>query len=819
MIKKKGQLLIELLLAIGLMAIILPALIVGLASSRDGAAQEDRRAEALTLLQSTNEALRNVREKGWNQFAINGTYHPVIAADFSWSLASGAALVNDFTQQVVLEDVYRDGNGNIASVGGTFDPSTKKAVTTITWNTPLPTTVQSVMFITRHLDNLTWLQTTLEHFNAGIKVQTATTNNNGGEVVIADNTKAKWCAPSFASSTIDLPDGPPVAVSARAHASTSIPNDVFVATSPYATNSVKLAYVNVTANIDPPVTTHKGIFTMDATKYSNPSYIPTGTGLTNSFRTNDIKTYTSASNKTYAILATDMPNKEIIAILIDDNNPANNATTGGEFADPVNKIYKYWTFFNTRQYQGDNRSTPNQDQAPFGYGATSLAIHGSRGYLTSGGYLYVFDLTNIDSKSISSSMDMLGCRIQLDGYDCQPGNGTNRKYNANQTGTSWGDTTPPAHNDCSDGGNIELYADNDLQVVQVGSSIYVYVAVGAATNPELNIVNATNVPTGSSAPTISSTNCGRISNGNASWRRISSLDFNSQTNTEEAANSVYAKSDGTRAYISSNGGIDGDGNGQPDSKQFYVINTSNKNSPQFLSGSSATGATSGFYYGGIITPTPSGSTYHNHEMYPRRSLTVLNGIRAILVGKDGVTNSNETEEYQVLDISSENAPLYCSGINFNQGFNDLTSVTEADFDNFVYMVANTDANELKIIQGGPDGTYLDQGTIESSPLDVGYSTAFNSFVSTNTRPANTDLKFQFAGADAVSGSCALASYSFTGPDGTSGSYYAATGSALFVGTAGSYKNPARCLKYKAFLSTTDFFTTPVLQDVIVNYSP
>ncbi len=356
-----------------------------------------------------------------------------------------------------------------------------------------------------------------------------------------------------------------------------------------------MVYVTVTANTDPPIPSVKGTFTMNSNAYSSPSYFPSGTGLDNTFITNDIKYYKAPSGKLYALLATNRSDKEVLVIQI--NNGVSDA-----WQDPINHIYKYWTFFNTRQYQGDNRSTPNQDQAPFGYGAVSLTIFGTRGYLASGGYLYVFDLSNIDSKTPSNGLDMVGCRIQLDGYDCQPGSppgsaGHDAKYSAGQTGTSWGDTARPAHDNCSDGGNIELYADHQLSPVKVGSNTYIYVAVGAGTNPELDIVNATNVPTGSSNPRISSDSCGEISGGNSGWKMGGSLDFNSQGNTEEAANSVYAKSDGTRAYMSSNGGIDANGDSKPDSDQFYVINTANKTAPKFLSGTSSTGAQSGYYNG------------------------------------------------------------------------------------------------------------------------------------------------------------------------------------------------------------------------------
>lgn len=800
---ESGQSLIELLIAIAIAAILLPALLTGFVTSREGKVGDNKRIQAATVLKETEEATRSIREKGWPTFATNGTFHPIISSS-SWSLASGADTTNGFTRQLVISDVLRNSSGVIVASGGTVDPSTKKVTITVSWTSPVADSVTSSLYLTRYLDNLSYIHTTKAEFDTGTKTQTQTTSTSGGEVILGDNTKAKWCSPSFASTTIDLPDGPPVAVAASASAATSSPNDVFVATSPYSTSSAKLAYVTVAANVDPPVSTLKGTFTLDASKYSNPSYVPSGINLTNSFKTNDVKLYKATSGKTYALLATNLPDHEVIAILVNDNNASNDSTSTGEYADPVNKIYKYWTFFNTRRYQGNNTSTPNQDESPFGYGATSLTILENRGYAASGGYLYVFDLSNIDSKSTSSGLDMVGCRIELDGYECQAGNGTDKKYSSGQTGTSWGDTTAPAHPDtCADGGNIELYATNDLYPVKVGSSIYIYAAVGAGTNPEFNIVNATSVPTGSTSPTISNNSCGRASGGNSSWKKVGSYDFNTAPGTEEASNSVFAKADGTRAYISSNGGAS--------SKQFYILNTTTKTAPTFLSGSNnGTGPATGYYSG-------SGA---NGELYPRRSLTVLNGQRVVLVGKDGTVNSNDAQEYQVLDSATETTPNYCGGLNYDIGFNDLTSVTEADLDNFVYMVANTDVNELKIIQGGPDGRYSDTGTIESATFDAGYNTAFNRFSVTSTIPASTNIKYQFAVADAVSGSCTGVAFSYAGPDGTSGTYYTTTSAALALDDNGSgYENPGRCFRYKAFFDTTDFDTTPTLEDITVNYSP
>ena len=332
-------------------------------------------------------------------------------------------------------------------------------------------------------------------------------------------------------------------------------------------------------------------------------------------------------------------------------------------------------------------------------------------------------------------------------------------------------------------------------------------AIGGVTNPEFEIVNATTVP---STNRSNDSSCGRISGGDSTWKVVGTYDFNSNSGTEEAANSVYAKADGTRAYISSNGGIDGDSNGQADSKQFYILDTTTKTSPTFLSGSPSSGPSSGFYNG-------SGA---NGEMYPRRSLTVLNGDRVVLVGNDGVANGNNAYEYQVLNNETEATPAYCGGINFDQGFNDLTSVSEADYDNFVYMVANTNLNELKIIQGGPDGTYNANGTFESATFDPGFSATYNRFFSTVTIPSQTSLKYQFAVADAVSGSCSGVSFNFAGPDGTVNTYYGATGSAVLLNDDDSeYENPGRCLRYKSFYDSFDQNQTAVMDDMTVNYSP
>jgi hypothetical protein len=798
--------LVELLVALAICAIMLPALLVGLVASREGKAQQNQRRDASVLSKEAYDALRIIREQGWNYITANGRYYPVINGN-TWSLATGSATIGGFSRYVDIMNVYRDSNGNIASSGGVIDPSTKKVTITVSWATPYESSVSATYYLARN-DNTTNVQGTYAQFTAGTKTQTQVTDPSDGRVKLSSNTKGQWCQPAFSSAAITLPDGPPVAVSATADANTiANPNKVFVALAPTDATSVKFAYVSVTANTDPPVPTLKGIFTMDASKYSNAGLVPVGTGLDNTFKTNQVKYYTSPGGKTYALIATTKPDKEIIAVMVDDGNPSNDNTNNGEYQDYVNKILKYTTFFNTRIYQGNNASTPNQDQAPYSGGASAIAVYQNTGYTISGGYLYVFDLSNIDSKTTGSGLDMVGCRIELDGSDCNASTSKIRKYNAGSTGTNFSSESS-GQTGCMDGGMVQIYADNDIYPVSVGGNTYIYVAVGSGVDPEFNIANVTTVPTSSTNPTISNNNCGRVSNNNnAGWKKISSLDFNSKSGTQETANSVFGKADGTRAYISSNGTVDANGDGVADSDQFYVLDTSNKSAPKFLTGTAATGAQSGYYLG----------TGANAQQYPRRSITVFGDSRALIAGVDGVADGNDAQEYQVLNVSNESSPSYCGGIQFNSGFSDMTSIAEADGDKYVYLVGNSGTNELKIIQGGPDGPFLDTGTYESSTIDMGSAVTFNRFDVTENIPANTSIQYQLAISNAVAGSCTDATFIFVGPDGTTGTKFA-TGSAIPIGTSGLLKNPGQCLRYKAYLSTSDYYFTPTLLDILFNFS-
>ena len=108
---RAAQSLIEVVIAMGLASILLPAILTGLVASSEGKAQEAQRIEATAFLKEAQETVRVVRETGWTNIS-NGTYHPTISGS-TWSLTnipSGPETINGFTRKIEVSDVLRDSN-------------------------------------------------------------------------------------------------------------------------------------------------------------------------------------------------------------------------------------------------------------------------------------------------------------------------------------------------------------------------------------------------------------------------------------------------------------------------------------------------------------------------------------------------------------------------------------------------------------------------------------------------------------------------------------------------------------------------------------
>lgn len=278
-----GQTLVELLVAIGLTMLLVPALVVGISTSRANRPQADQRVAAVALAREALDATRSVRGSSWNSFAVNGTYHPAVSGN-NWTLEAGSENLNGFTREIEISDVYRatDSGNIVEGTQGLIDPSTKKVAVTVSWQNPIPATVRETSYLTRYLNNAIFTDTTQAQFNLGTNSGTTITNTSGGEVVLGAGGSGDWCSPNQSIvAQLDLPKN------GVANALSAYEGRAIAGTGENA-SGVSLADITI-SNTDPPA----------------PNIIGTADG----YKTNDV-----FIDGTYAYIATDDNQKEIVII-------------------------------------------------------------------------------------------------------------------------------------------------------------------------------------------------------------------------------------------------------------------------------------------------------------------------------------------------------------------------------------------------------------------------------------------------------------------------------------------------------------------------
>lgn len=353
-----GQLLIELLLAMAIFALILPAIIAGLITSNQSDTLNQRRLEATAIAHEINEAMRVIRQEAWANIATPGIYH-VETDGTTWSLEPNEQTLDDFTRRVEISNVNRDPvSGEIVSSGGNLDPSTKKIVTTVSWVSPMVNSVSQEYYLTRYLDNIIVPDSTVAEFNQGILAGTAVTNQDGGEVTLGAGGQGDWCDPNLNITAIDLPK------SGVANAISAIPGQVVAGTGENA-SGVSFAKISV-QDVDPPTGSIDGTF--------------------DGYKTNAVFT-----ESRYAYLATDTNSKEVIIIDMQQTNPSTGKYLEVGYFD-----------------------------APGNSNGVSVATSGNIGFVTTGTSVYSFNLTSKSgsrAQLASRSLPAEGTKIAVAGSD------------------------------------------------------------------------------------------------------------------------------------------------------------------------------------------------------------------------------------------------------------------------------------------------------------------------------------------------------------------------------------------------------------------
>jgi len=124
------------------------------------------------------------------------------------------------------------------------------------------------------------------------------------------------------------------------------------------------------------------------------------------------------------------------------------------------------------------------------------------------------------------------------------------------------------------------------------------------------------------------------------------------------------------------------------------------------------------------------------------------------------------------------------------------------------------SNVLTSTQGELSLTAL-SGELTSSVYDtlVTQGVAINSIMWQGTQPAGATVKFQVA-----SSNNSIGPWSYLGADGTNVTYYTITGPDTPVKISRADHNNKRYMRYRVFLGATSVPATPIVTDIIMNWS-
>lgn len=355
-----GQLLIELLIAVGFFAILAPALLTGFTATTQGLIQEEKRRDASTTLLETTEAVRNIREEDWSAIENDGVFH-VLESDTNWQLASGSATTSGLTQTVTISSVLRDSTtGTISATGDFADLSTKQVDVELSWQDPVPGSLTQTSFLTR-LKNISQVFTSVADFEAaGHVLSDAVIKDDAGGEIKGESTVgtgAGFCNPTTVE-TVDLQG------TADAHGLVGAEGNIYVATGRDDTGN-PLTHVTVSDEI-PPVAQVEGIFS--SSHRSNAAYGDGGQ---------------------YAMIATDTNDKEVVIVNLDTMTETGWYDASGSrdgtavvFQDNVGFMttdHGYLYSFDVSDFSG---SRPTLDSLSLGNSATNLFVRGNYLYVT-----------------------------------------------------------------------------------------------------------------------------------------------------------------------------------------------------------------------------------------------------------------------------------------------------------------------------------------------------------------------------------------------------------------------------------------------------
>jgi hypothetical protein len=826
--EQAGQALVELLVAMGIASLMLPAMATAIVASREGRVQQHMRLEATALLRETNEAVRSVREKDWNQFALVGSFHTIHSGGV-WSLAPGTQTIGQFTQRVVIAETQRNTTtGVIVTSGGTVDPSTIKATVTISWATPVFSYISNEAYFQRYSGNTSWSETATADFSDGTLTNTVASSTGGGQVELAAaggpaHVQSRNTANSASSTTIAqtfnsaVTGGNLIVVAVswdssstasvtcsdnvgNTYSSALVANDTINTQALgicYAANSVGGTAITVTATFAVASTTRY----IAIHEYSGVAVTSPADGSSSGVAVGS----TAPDNVTSGSATTTVSGDLIFGAVVETAAGSTTISPGTNFTQRQNVISEV--------------ATQDRIQASAGSVASTMTFGTSQRYAAAMMAFKPLGTPTDWSPPVSlSSYNAAGTQDALDVFSVG-----NYAYLCDGTVMTILDMTTPA-NPTFVGSYTASSTVNHVYV----DGTYAYLST-INNSAELTIVNISNPASPALASTVNLADTNDalttfVAGGFAYVGRA--VDTTSGTNEFYIINVSNPNSPSTLGSINLTGNVNNikvNGNfaylaTAVDTTEVVVINVTNKSAPTTAGSYNAAGTADGVDLG-IQGTTLYLAEVNNTSGAEVFALSIATPSTPSLLGTyevgGNVTGISPTANYlflstivatrQFIVVNSSTPSSLTLRANVNLGVN----ANDIKFSGtYAYIATTSDTQEMRIFAPFPEGGstgYQASGTYESSTFDTLDTSGFNYITFTISEPASTDITFQIATNNDN------ATWSFVGPDGTAGTSFSSPGT-IHIATTGRY------VRYRATL-TGPGSSTPVLSDIGINYSP
>ena len=324
--KLKGYSLAELVLAIGIFAIISSMLIFLVVDATRTLENTRTRSKASQLTQEIYTSLILIKSQGWYnvaQYTNDGIKH-LEYTDGTYKILDGEDIQGSLTYSFTIEEVQRDLNRNLVAQGGTNDPHTRLINMNISWVDRIGKvhTINPKMYVNDwNTHSIVW--TTQAEFDTGTYTETMSELTDDGEVRLFSMKYSDWCNPTLSMTQHDLTR------SGVASSLFTINDYVYMGTGENASGD---AFSKISVSGEPAIVTELGTY-------------------------NGYKAYDVFGLNGYSLLATDNNSAELV--VLDISSPSNIYTvfTTLDIPNPKTKQKFLYVYNNIGYLTNDNKIT------------------------------------------------------------------------------------------------------------------------------------------------------------------------------------------------------------------------------------------------------------------------------------------------------------------------------------------------------------------------------------------------------------------------------------------------------------------------------